>query len=328
MPQAMPCRYRTHALPVPAHGSPRGRRQGGDQGGDQGLESPLPAAAPHRGGRSGVRPRAQAKPTPRETRADRAHTARLATIGQLTALIAHEVAQPLTALVGNAEACLNWLTRENPDLDEARRAAERIVGNGDRARRIVATIRSMAGKAQEQAVRFDLDEAIAGALALIDSDLRQRGVRLETDLCDAPILVVGSKIELQQVVLNLVMNGAEAMAGLTHRAKTLRVSSARVPGARVPGARVPDDSALVSVADVGTGIPPARMGRIFDAFFTTKPEGMGMGLALSRSIVEAHGGRLWASPQRPNGTVFQFTLPAQGQPEGEQKCMPTRPNPA
>ena len=307
MPQAMPCRYRMHALPVPAQEPPRGRRQGGDQG----LELPLPTAAHHRGGRIGVRPRAQAKQTPRETRADRAHTARLATIGQLTALIAHEVAQPLTALVGNAEACLNWLTRENPDLDEARRAAERIVGNGDRARRIVATIRGMAGKAQEQAARFDLDEAIAGALALIDSDLRQRGVRLETDLCDAPIPVVGSKIELQQVVLNLVMNGAEAMAGLTHRAKTLRVSSARVPGARAPG-----DSALVSVADVGTGIPPARMGRIFDAFFTTKPEGMGMGLALSRSIVEAHGGRLWASPQRPNGTIFQFTLPAQDQPEG------------
>ncbi|HVB67554.1 MAG TPA: ATP-binding protein [Acetobacteraceae bacterium] len=314
MPRAMPCRYRPHALPVPARGPQRGRRQSDDQG----LGSPLPAVAPHRGSRIGVRPRTQAEPAPRKTRADRAHAARLATIGQLTALIAHEVAQPLTALVSNAEACLNWLTRENPDLDEARRAAERIVGNGDRARRIVATIRGMAGKAPEQAVRFDLNEAIAGALALIASDLRHRGVRLETDLCDAPMPIVGSKIELQQVVLNLVMNGAEAMAALTRRTKTVRVSSVRAPGG----------GALVSVADVGTGVPPARMGRIFDAFFTTKPAGMGMGLALSRSIIEAHGGRLWASPQRPHGTVFQFILPTRDQPEGERKCKPPRPNPA
>src|SRR5713226_5725325 len=236
----------------------------------------------------------------RDAQADLARAARLATMGELTTLIAHEVSQPLMAIVTNADTCLSWLTNANPNLDGARQAAERVVRNGHRAGSIVKSIRALARKSEPEMAQFDINDAIGEILVLLRSELRRQGASLETELSDGIEPVTGDRVQLQQVVLNLVMNGIEAMSAVMHRPRILRVISQLQESGDV----------LIAVMDVGTGLDPANMDRIFDAFFTTKPEGMGMGLAICRSIIEAHGGRLWASPQLPHGSVFQFTVPA------------------
>src|SRR5712671_4822896 len=236
----------------------------------------------------------------RDAQADLARAARLATMGELTTLIAHEVNQPLTAIVTNADTCLSWLTNANPNLDGARQAAERVVRNGHRAGNIVKSIRALARKSEPEMAQFDINEAIGEILVLLRSELRRQSVSLETELSDGIEPVTGDRVQLQQVVLNLVMNGIEAMSAVMHRSRILRVISQLQESGDV----------LIAVMDVGSGLDPTNIDRIFDAFFTTKPEGMGMGLAICRSIIEAHGGLLWASPQQPHGSVFQFTLPA------------------
>jgi PAS domain S-box-containing protein len=243
--------------------------------------------------------RKEAEDALRDAQADLARVTRMTTMGELVASIAHEVNQPLMAIVTNAETCLSWLASDPPQLDEARKAAGRIVRDGHRAGDIIKTIRALARKSRPEMTDLDLNDVIAEVLVLTRGELRRHDVSLETELSGGLEPVMGDRIQVQQVLLNLVMNGIEAMNAIMDRPRVLRVSS-QIDG---PG------SVLIAVTDTGTGFDPTKVDRIFDAFFTTKPEGMGMGLSICRSIVEAHGGRLWASPNPPHGSVFQFTMP-------------------
>ena len=235
--------------------------------------------------------------------AELAHANRVATMGQLTASIAHEVNQPIGAAITNAEAALRWLRAASPDLDEVRQALERIVRDGRRAGDVIARIRAMTRKAPQPRTRFDLNEAIREVIAITRSDVQRQGVALHVELARDLATVVGDRVQIQQVVLNLIVNAVEAMRGLDEGPRELRVIT-----------RPHDaDGALVAVRDLGPGLDPEAIERLFDAFYTTKPDGMGMGLAICRSIVEAHGGRLWANANEPRGAIFQFTLSADGE---------------
>jgi signal transduction histidine kinase len=229
--------------------------------------------------------------------------ARQITLDTITASIAHEVNQPLAAIVANGNAGLRWLANVTPDLEEVRAALTRIVSAGLHAGKVIESTRSIVKKDQRRRVRLDLNELISNILVLDSRDLQVRGVSLQLEFEHLP-LVVADRIQIQQVLLNLIKNAADAMDAVTDRARVLKVRS----GVFEP------DSVLVAVEDSGTGIGPDDVERIFDAFFTTKAEGTGMGLAICRSIIEAHEGRLWASPRAPYGSVFQFTLPA-GKPD-------------
>jgi PAS domain S-box-containing protein len=235
----------------------------------------------------------------RNAQADLTRVARLTTMGELTASIAHEINQPLAAIVTSANACLRWLANDRPDLDEARQAAERIVRDGHRAADIIRSVRALAGKSEPEMTPLDINDAIREVLVLTRSELRRHDVSLETVLSGGLEPVMGDRVQLQQVILNLVMNGIEAMSAVMHEPRVLRVRS-RIDG---PG------DLLIAVEDSGPGLAPETMARLFDPFFTTKPSGMGMGLSICRSIVDAHSGRLWASAQSPRGAVFQFTVP-------------------
>jgi PAS domain S-box-containing protein len=243
--------------------------------------------------------RRRAEDALRATQSELARASRLTTMGELAASIAHEVNQPLMAIVTNAETCLRWLESDRPDLDEARQAAERIVRNGHRAADILRSIRGMARKSGPEMTLFDINDAVRDVLALIRGEMRRHDVLLETELFPDLGSIMGDRVQLQQVILNLIRNGIEAMSALTLRPRVLRVSSQTDEHGNV----------IIAVTDTGTGLDPAKVDCIFDPFFTTKPEGMGMGLSICRSIVEAHGGRLWASPNLPYGSVFRFTLP-------------------
>jgi signal transduction histidine kinase len=194
---------------------------------------------------------------------------------------------------------LSWLASDTPQLDEVQKAAERIVADGHRAGDIIKTIRALARKSRPEMTQLDMNEAIAEVLDLTRGELRRHDVSLETELSGGLETVMADRIQMQQVILNLVMNSIEAMSAIMDRPRVLRVIS------RIDG----PDSVLIVVTDTGTGLDPGKVDHIFDAFFTTKLEGMGMGLSICRSIVEAHGGRLWASPNQPYGSIFQFTMP-------------------
>ena len=243
--------------------------------------------------------RRRAEDALRATQSELARASRLTTMGELAASIAHEVNQPLMAIVTNAETCLRWLERDKPDLDEARQAAERIVRNGHRSADILRSIRGMARKSGPEMTQFDINDAVRDVLALIRGEMRRHGVLLETELFPHLGSIMGDRVQLQQVILNLIRNGIEAMSAVTRRPRVLRVSSQTDELGNV----------IIAVTDTGTGLDPTKIDCVFDPFFTTKPEGMGMGLSICRSIVEAHGGRLWASPNLPHGSVFQFTMP-------------------
>jgi signal transduction histidine kinase len=232
--------------------------------------------------------------------ADLERASRLSTMGQLTASIAHEINQPLAAIITNADACLLWLDAQRPNLEEARQAAARIVRNGHRAGDIIKSIRTLTRKSAPELVSLDINDVIREVIVLMGAEFRRHSVRVETLLSSNLDSVVGDRVQLQQVVLNLIVNGIEAMADSTHGRRRLQVRSANAESGHV----------LVAVEDSGPGLALAQTDRLFEAFFTTKPEGMGMGLSICRSIIDAHGGRLWASPNLPNGAVFQFTLPA------------------
>ena len=244
--------------------------------------------------------RIRAEEALRNAQADLARVARLTTMGELAASIAHEVNQPLMAVVTNADTCLRWLEKDPPDLDEARQAAERTVSTGHRAADIVRSVRALARKSTPEMTVFDVNPAIADVLTLTRGEMQRYDVSLETELSAGLEPVLGDRGQVQQVILNLIVNGIEAMTAGMDRPRVLRISS------RMAGS----GSVLIAVADTGAGLDPAKVDCIFDPFFTTKPEGMGMGLSICRSIVEAHGGRLWASPNSPRGSIFQFTVPA------------------
>jgi PAS domain S-box-containing protein len=241
----------------------------------------------------------------RDAQADLARMTRLTTIGELAASIAHEINQPLFAIVANGGACLRWLARDKPQLDAARRSAERVIRDAHRAGDIIKSVRTLAGTSAPDITELDINDSIHEVLNLIRSELHEHHVALDSELSDGLPPVMGDRVQLQQVILNLVMNAVEAMSTNTSEPRMLRLRS-RSDG---PG------TALIAVEDSGPGVAPETMDRVFEALFTTKPTGMGMGLSICRSIVNAHGGRLWVSPGSPRGAVFQFTVPTAAQKE-------------
>jgi C4-dicarboxylate-specific signal transduction histidine kinase len=244
--------------------------------------------------------RKRAEEALREAQADLAHVTRMMTMGELTASIAHEVNQPLAAVITNGNAGLRWLAADPPNLDEARECLRRIIRDGNRASDVIARLRALAKKSAPAKARLDLSDTIQEVLAMINPEARRHRVSVRTDLAAGLPPVRGDRLQVQQVILNLVTNGIEAMQAVTDRPRELLIRSQPHESGRV----------LVAVQDAGIGLDPQQMARLFDAFFTTKPGGMGLGLAISRTIVEAHGGRLWATPNDGPGATFQFTLPA------------------
>jgi PAS domain S-box-containing protein len=233
--------------------------------------------------------------------AELAHANRVTTMGELSASIAHEVNQPIAATVTNAQAALRWLRAHPPDLDEVRASLSRIVEDGNRAGNVIGGIRAFINKVPPRKDRFDLNEAILEMIALTRSEMLKHGISLQTELAPGLPRVEGDRTQLQQVILNLVVNAIEAMGGIDEGTREFRISTERAAAGGV----------LVTARDSGPGLDPENVERVFTAFYTTKPKGMGMGLAICRSMVEAHGGRMWASANEPRGAVFQFTLPLQ-----------------
>jgi C4-dicarboxylate-specific signal transduction histidine kinase len=243
--------------------------------------------------------RRRAEEALRNAQAELVRAARLTTMGELLASIAHEVNQPLAAVATSGGACLRWLNRGQPDLAAAREAASRVVRDAHRAGDVIRSLRALTKKSGPQLTRLDIQDVIAEVLALTRGELQQHGVVLHTNLVGGDRPVLGDRVQLQQVVLNLIMNAVQAMGAVTDGSRELTVSVARAEPGRVQ----------VGVADTGPGLDPAIAQRIFEPFFTTKSDGLGMGLSISRSIIEAHGGHLWVSPRAPHGTAFHFTIP-------------------
>jgi PAS domain S-box-containing protein len=234
-----------------------------------------------------------------EMQAELAHIGRLTALGELTASIAHEVNQPLAAIVGNADICLSWLRSNGSDLGMVREALADIVDDGNRASQVIARVRSLIKKDEAQKEPLDINAVIDEAVALVSSEAVRRQVGLQADLCPRIPLVMGDRVQLQQVLLNLIMNGFESMAACKDGPPELLIKSAEYGPARI----------IVEVRDTGPGIDPADLERVFAAFYTTKSSGIGIGLSICRSIISAHDGKLWAAPGPQRGAVFKFTLP-------------------
>jgi len=233
--------------------------------------------------------------------AELAHVTRVATVGELTASIAHEVNQPLAAIVNNANACLNWLRGNN--MEEARTSVELIRADGHRAGEIIGRIRALVKKAPPQKDWLDINQTIREVVALAHSEVERNRVALETELSDTvQPLVFADRIQLQQVILNLIMNAVEAMSEMSGGPRQLLIRTDTDESRGI----------VVAVHDSGPGLKPEDLHRLFTPFYTTKPQGMGMGLAICRAIIEAHGGRLWAMANLDPGATFQFTLPTGG----------------
>jgi PAS domain S-box-containing protein len=242
--------------------------------------------------------------TLREVQRELAHANRVATMGQLTASIAHEVNQPIAASVTNAHAALRWLGAQQPNLEEARLALGRIVENGNRAGSVISRIRALIKKAPARNDRVSINDAIREVIELTRAEAVKTGVSVRMQLEDGLPLIEGDRVQLQQVILNLVVNAIEAMSVPNEAPRELLLSTGRAE----------PDGVSVAVRDSGPGLAPIDQERLFEAFYTTKSNGMGMGLSISRSIVEAHGGRLWTSMNEPRGAVFQFTVPVRSVP--------------
>jgi len=232
-----------------------------------------------------------------------AHVTRVTTLGELTVSIAHEVNQPLAAIVANAEAGLRWLRRGTPDLDAACRSVESIIDDGIRASEVIRRVRALAKKTSPEKMPLDVSDVVRETIPLVQRELINHQILLRMELVPALPLVLGDRVQLQQVIINLVMNGIEAMQSVTDRPRELVIRSRQDEKQQV----------LVSVTDRGVGISAENADRLFNAFFTTKSGGMGMGLSICRSIIEAHGGRLWATANIPHGATFQFTLPVEAE---------------
>jgi two-component system, cell cycle sensor histidine kinase and response regulator CckA len=252
---------------------------------------------------SDVTQRRQVAEALRKAEAELVHVGRLTLMGELAAAIAHEVNQPLMAIITNAGTCLQYLSREQPDLTRSRTAVERIIRDAQRAGNVVRSIQALSRRAPAEPGRIDLNAVILDTLSLVQAELRQAGVQLSTGLAPDLPAVHGDRVQLQQVLLNLVMNAVEAM--LPVETRLLRITTGMLDGL-----------VLTSVEDTGVGIDPALTDTVFKALFTTKPDGMGMGLSISRSIVELHDGRLSVRAGLPCGSVFEFVLPAAGDGEG------------
>jgi C4-dicarboxylate-specific signal transduction histidine kinase len=245
-----------------------------------------------------VHERQHAQEALRESQAELARVARVTTMGELAASIAHEINQPLTAIVNNGGAGLRWLNREPPNLDEVRDAFAHMVSDAMRAGEVIRGLRALARKSGPQLTTLDIDDALHEVLSLTHSEAERHGVVLRTDLAAGDRHVVGDRVQLQQVLLNLILNAIEAMNAVDGE-RALTVASALTDDGRV----------VVSVEDTGVGLDPAVAQHIFEPFVTTKRDGLGMGLSICRSIIDAHGGRLWVSPGVPRGTAFRFTVP-------------------
>jgi signal transduction histidine kinase len=232
--------------------------------------------------------------------AELAHVARMTTLGELTAWIAHEVNQPLAGIVTNGTACLQWLGQETPALDEAHSAVEDMISDAQRAGDVILGIRALARKTAPERAALDINDLIQGVVRLTTREAQAHGASVRLDLAPALPSVVGDRVQLQQVVINLVINAIQAMASATARPRELSIRSRPHEAGQV----------LIEVADSGHGIGSKNLDQLFKAFFTTKPAGMGMGLSICRSIIEAHGGTVWATDNMPSGAVFHFTLPA------------------
>jgi PAS domain S-box-containing protein len=249
--------------------------------------------------------RKQAENALQFAQAELAHMSRLTTMGELAASIAHEVRQPLTGLVGSGNACLRYLDADPRDIVSARRAVERMISDAFRASEVIDRIRAMAKKTSERRDRLSINDIVSETIALVSTDLKRVAVSLKSELSGNLPTILGDQVQLQQVILNLVMNAKEAMTAVPKASRDLIISTARTA----------DDRVLVAVRDSGPPIEFAQIEKMFEAFYSTKPQGMGMGLAISRSIIEAHHGRLWAVPNRPRGAIFQFALPVEEKPE-------------
>ena len=243
--------------------------------------------------------RRQAEEALRQTQAELARVARVTTMGELTASIAHEVNQPLAAVVTNGNACLRWLAAEPSNLDEARKAVERIIRDANRASEVIARIRMLLKKNEPVKTRLNPNQLIREIVALVEAEARRQDVSVQTELAVNLPRVTGDRVQLQQVLLNLVVNALDAMSTMDHGRRILRLQTSRIR----------NEAVQIAVQDSGVGLAAQNRERLFEAFYTTKPQGLGMGLSISRSIVESHGGRLWAAANHGPGATFLFTLP-------------------
>jgi PAS domain S-box-containing protein len=234
-----------------------------------------------------------------ETRAQLTHIARVITLGELTASIAHEVNQPLTGLISSGHACLRWLNTLPPNIENARQSIDRMIGDAVRVSQVVERIRALAKNIPPQKIWLNVNETTEETIALMRLELQQSGTAVRTQLSNDAPLILADRIQLQQVILNLIINAIEAASEVSDGTRDLFISTAKDTS----------DGVLFTIADFGQGLDPEKLQEIFHPFYSTKSGGMGMGLAVSRSIIESHGGRLWATPNEPRGAIFRFTLP-------------------
>jgi PAS domain S-box-containing protein len=243
--------------------------------------------------------RKRAEEALRQAQTDLAHASRLTTMGEFTASLAHEVKQPIAAAVTDANTCVRWITRDEPDLEEAREAAWRIVKNAKRAAEIINRVHLLFKKGTPQQELVDVNEVAREMIVLLGDEASRHSISVRTELAEDLPNVIGDRVQLQQVLMNLIVNGIDAMHDVDGPRELI-----------IQSQRGEDGQVLISVSDTGVGLPLQQADKIFNAFFTTKTQGTGMGLRISRSIIESHGGRLWAADNSPCGATFQFTLPA------------------
>ena len=253
------------------------------------------------GSSTDITERRQAEEALRQARADLARISRITTMGELTASLAHEVNQPIAAAVTDANTCMRWLTRDQPNLEEAREAASRVAKDATRAADMIRRIRLLFNKGSPQRELVDINEVVREMVVLLRSEATPYSVSIQTELAGLP-QIMADRVQLQQVLMNLMINAIDAMKDVDEpRELFIRSQQAE------------DSHVMVSTSDTGVGLPPQQADQIFNAFFTTKPHGTGMGLRISRSIIESHGGRLWAADNSPRGASFCFTLPTKAE---------------
>jgi C4-dicarboxylate-specific signal transduction histidine kinase len=253
----------------------------------------------------------------RETRVDLAHVDRITTIGRLTASIAPEVTQPIAAIVTNAQAARHFLNRRPPDLDEVRQALDCIVRDAYRASDVIYRIRGLLKEAPPKKERAEINGAIREVLELTRGEATKNGVSVRTQFIEPSPVVQADQMQLQQVILNLIINAVEAISSMREGARELLICTEKAGS----------NDALVAVRDSGPGLDLKSVDRLFEAFSTTKGQGMGIGLAICRSIIEAHGGQMWAGANEPRGAVFQFTVPLERDETFPAGCAPQDPTP-
>jgi C4-dicarboxylate-specific signal transduction histidine kinase len=233
-------------------------------------------------------------------REELARVARISTLGELTAVIAHEVSQPLTGMIASGNASLRWLSNDPPNLERVRTTIENMISAGNHAAEVIKRVRALMAKAPTQREKLDINDAITEVLALVEGEIQRKSVLLRTDLASDVPAIFGDRMQLQQVVLNLILNAIDAMSAALSPRDLLVTSAKNEP-----------NGVLVTVRDSGIGLDEKAPDRLFEAFYSTKVQGVGIGLAVSRRIVQAHGGLIWARPNTPRGATFMFTLPEQ-----------------